>query len=128
MGSMSCVCSQVVLFSFEPIARNAVAIAEMSGMDVGTIAAVHKLSKAGGSLLTSSKGFATAAAALCSFALVGAFMARANVKRIHVSILNPLCLMGLLIGAMLPFVLGTMVLSAITRVAHKMKEEIQEQF
>jgi len=100
----------------------------MSGMDVGTIAAVHKLSKAGGSLLTSSKGFATAAAALCSFALVEAFMARANVKRIHVSILNPLCLMGLLIGAMLPFVLGTMVLSAITRVAHKMKEEIQEQF
>lgn len=128
MGAMGTVCSMTITTSFGPIAKNARAIVEMSGTDQESKIAAEQLCDAGNTMIAMSKGFSTVASALCGVALVETLVVRGNVSRSRVSVFDPLCFVGLLVGAMLPYALSTMVLHAVFNTAEKLKENIQQQF
>lgn len=128
MGAMSSVCSVMITTTFGPIAKNAHAVAVMSGMDEDSKHSAEQLATAGNNVLAMSKGFSTTVGAMCAYAMVSAFVLRANVQRANLSIFEPLCCCGLLIGCMLPYYLSAMVVNAVSKAATKLKANIQNQF
>ena len=128
MGAMGTVCSLTITTTFGPIAKNARAIVEMSGTDEESKTAAEQLCDAGNTMIAMSKGFSIVASALCAFSLVETLVVRGNVSRVRVSVFDPLCFVGLLVGAMLPFAVSTMVLNAVFNTAEKLKQNIQQQF
>ena len=72
------------------------------------------------------KGFAIGSAALTALALFSTFSAEANLTSI--SITNPLVLIGLFIGGIIPFVFSSMTMTAVGEAAFEMIEEVRRQF
>jgi len=128
MGSLGSVCSVLITTTFGPIAKNARAISVMSGMDEESRKAAEQLATAGSNVLAMSKGYSVTVAALCAFAMMQAYVMRANVSRAHISIFEPLCFAGLLVGSMMPYMISAMVIHAITKAARRLKDNIQGQF
>merc|ERR1712159_848042 len=101
-----------------PIAKNALSIAEMACVDKYTIDQKLKpLAKCGLNILSMGKGYCTAAAAFVTAALMSAFVIRANVQRDNLSILHPLALAFLIVGAMLPYLISRLVFMAVWETA-----------
>jgi len=128
IGAMGSVCSMMITTTFGPIAKNAHAVAVMAGMDEESKHAAEQLATAGNNVLAMSKGFSTTVAALVAYSLVSAFVLRADVQRANLSIFEPLCVAGLLIGCMLPYYLSAMVIHAVGKTAGVLKQNIQAQF
>ena len=72
------------------------------------------------------KGFAIASAALTALALFAAFADKAELTSINV--MQPKVMVGLLIGAMLPFVFSALAMNAVGRAAMSMIQEVRRQF
>lgn len=72
------------------------------------------------------KGFAIGSAALTALALFSAFTEAAKIKGID--IMNPLVVIGLLIGGTLPFLFSSLAMKAVGRAAHHIIEEVRRQF
>ena len=85
-----------------------------------------KLDAVGNTTAAIGKGFAIASAALTALALFAAFMQTAKIKTIDIS--NPTVMVGLLIGAMLPFVFSALSMNAVGKAAMSMIEEVRRQF
>jgi inorganic pyrophosphatase len=129
IGMLGCVSNILIIIVMGPIAKNALSIAEMSGVDKYTIDDKLKpLASCGHNVLSMAKGYSTAAAAFVTAALLSAFVIRANVQRDNLSILHPLALAFLMIGAMLPFLMSRLVFMAVWDTAAAMKKNIQRQF
>ena len=72
------------------------------------------------------KGFAIGSAALTALALFSAYAHTVGLKAID--LLNPVTLIGLFIGATLPFVFGAMTMESVGKAAYQMIEEVRRQF
>jgi len=129
LGCMGTCSTTLISTAFGPIAKNARAMAEMSGMPrEPCLLTAQRLSQAGSNVLAMSKGFSITAAALCAFAMISCYVLRTDLQRKHVTVFEPLCLGGLLIGAMLPYRMSSMMISAIKKTALKVRSNIIEQF
>jgi len=133
MGLLGCVPMVMVTVTMAPMSRNAYSIADMCispfHEDKDRILdCLQPLQSCGHNVLAMAQGYSTAAAAMVCFALVSAFVLRADIQRADVSILHPLPMAGLLIGAMLPFLLANLVMRGVFDGAQAIAKNSQFQY
>jgi len=111
---------------YGPIVDNAGGIAEMSGQDKKIRVITDKLDAAGNTTAAIGKGFAIGSAALAALALLTLFAEEAGLLQIN--LLNHKVMIGLFIGALVPYRFSAHVLVAVGNAASKIAEEVRHQF
>jgi K(+)-stimulated pyrophosphate-energized sodium pump len=130
IGMLSIVGLTVSNDAYGPIVDNAKGVAEQSGLSEEVIAITDKLDAAGNTAKAITKGFAIGAAGLTVISLLAAFQEIASKSGpVPVfDIMDPLVLMGALIGVAIPAVFSAMLMLGVGKNAERMIAEIRRQF
>ncbi len=116
--------------AYGPIVDNARGIAEMAGMSEKVVETADVLDAAGNTAKAITKGFAIGAAALTVLALFAAYASEmaAEGVTITLSLLDPMVIAGVFLGAATPPLFSALTMLSVTHNAFDMIAEIREQF
>jgi K(+)-stimulated pyrophosphate-energized sodium pump len=113
--------------AFGPICDNALGIAKMAKAGA-SVESLEELDGLGNMTKAYTKAFATASGTVSTIVIFIAYGEIVGLRQVGLSVLSPIFIAGLLLGAVLPFVFSSLAIGASGKTAYQMVDEVRRQF